>query len=143
MALTPKQKALYWRTWSKVRKSLVELGDYSAEDADAQRHELHCAALGANKSSTDFNNRDLDAVLDHFQSILVLTEGPQSGPARAEAQPCKRLIYAIHSLGLPEPYIEAICRDEFQTSDWRTLSEPQLTRLRFTLTSRARKKSAR
>lgn len=138
MALTPKQKALYWRTWAKVRKAYVDLGDYSAEDADAQRHELHRSALGQDKSTTVFNNRDLDAVLDHFQAILVLQEGPQSGPARADAQPCKRLIYAIHALGLPEPYIEAITRDEFQTSDWRALNETQLTRLRFTLTTRAR-----
>ena len=138
MALTPKQKSLYWRSWAKVRKAYVELGDYSPKEADAQRHELHRCAIGCDKSSSAFTNRDLDAVLDHFQSVLVLTEGPSTGPTRADAQPCKRLIYAIHSLGLPEPYIEAIARDEFQTSDWRSLSESQLTRLRFTLTSRAR-----
>lgn len=145
MALSPKQKSLYWRTWSKVRKAYVELGDYSAEEADAQRHELHRAALGINKSSSDLTNRDLDAILDMFQSVLVLTEGPSTGPARSEAQPCKRLIYAIHSLGLPEPYIAAISRDEFQTSDWQALNESQLTRLRFTLTARARarKKTSR
>lgn len=143
--LSQKQKALYWRTWSKVRKTYMELGGFSASDADAQRHELHLEALGKSKSSTDFTNRDLDAVLDHFQSVLVLVDGPRTAPSRAESQPSQRLTHAIQTLGLPEPYIEAISRDMFVTSDWRALGEAELTRLRFTLVarSRARKKSAR
>lgn len=138
MALSPKQKSLYWRTWAKVRKAYVELGDFSPAEADEQRHELHLSALGSNKSSSAFTNRDLDAVLDAFQSVLVLTDGPTTGPTRADAQPCKRLVYAIQTLALPEPYIEAIARDEFHSPDWRNLPEPQLARLRFTLTSRSR-----
>lgn len=135
--MTKAQSSLYWRTWSKVRKVLIEMGGYSKEDADAERHEIHRQALGNDKSSTALNNRDLDAILDHFQSYLVLADGPRKGPTRAETQPVSRLIWAINQTGLPEPYIESIARDQFGTSDWRALNEAQLSKLRFTAVSRA------
>ncbi|MDP4848505.1 MAG: hypothetical protein NWR51_14725 [Akkermansiaceae bacterium] len=141
MPLSAKQKSLYWRTWSKVRKTYVELGDYSPSEADQQRHELHRSALGSDKSSAQMDNRDLDAVLDAFQSVLVLSEGPQTGPTRASEQPRKRLIHAILSLGLDDPYIAKITADEFRSTDWKSLDESQLTRLRFTLTTRARRRA--
>lgn len=143
--MTKAQNSLYWRTWSKVRKTLIEMGGYSPADADAERHEIHRQALGADKSSKEITNRDLDAILDHFQSYLVLAEGPTTGPARTESQPVKRLIYAIQQTGLPEPYLESIARDQFGTSDWRSLDEARLAKLRFTAISRAaaRRKAAR
>lgn len=135
--MTKAQSSLYWRTWAKVRKTLIELGGFSKEDADLERHEIHRQALGSDKSSKLLNNRDLDAILDHFQSYLVLADGPTSGPARTSSQPCKRLIWSIEQTGLPEPYLESIARDQFQTSDWRALTEHQLTKFRFTAVSRA------
>lgn len=140
--MTKSQTAKYWREWSKVRKLLVDLGDFSTSDADQERHEIHVRALGADKSSKALTNRDLDAIFDHFESYLILLSGPQSGPSRAELQPVKRLIWAINKLGLPAPYIEAICRDQFHTSDWQALSAEQLSKLRFTLVSRSRRKAA-
>ena len=143
--MTKAQSSLYWRTWAKVRKTLIELGDYSKEDADAERHVIHRQALGSDKSSKLLNNRDLDTILDHFKTYLVLSDGPSTAPARADSQPCKRLIFAITQTGLPEPYLESISRDQFNTSDWRALDEAQLTKLRFTAVSRAaaRRKAAR
>ena len=60
--MTPRQSALYWREWSRLRdmlrtrgKSLVQIDDY--------RHELARRALGVAKSSKVFTNADLDKVL--------------------------------------------------------------------------------
>jgi len=141
MPLSPAQKSLYWRTWSKVRKTYIELGEFSPSEADQQRHELHRSALGQDKSSTAFTNRDLDAILDQFQAVLVLTDGPQTGAPRALSQPLNRLIYAIQALALPPAYVAAIARDEFHTDAWEALDEAALTRLRFTLTTRARRRA--
>ena len=135
--MTKSQSSLYWRTWAGVRKTLIEMGGYSKEDADQERHEIHKQALGSDKSSKLLNNRDLDKILDHFRAYLVLADGPTTGPARADSQPTKRLIYAITQTGLPEPYLESIARDQFGTSDWRALDEHQLTKFRFTAVSRA------
>lgn len=135
--MTKSQTSLYWRTWAKVRAYLIDFGGFSKEDADAERHEIHKEALGANKSSKLFNNRDLDIILDHFQSYLVLEEGPTTGPGREKLQPCQRLIYAIDQLGLPEPYLESIARDQFNTSEWLKLSEIELTKFRYTAAARA------
>jgi hypothetical protein len=140
--MTPKQSAAYWRKWGQIRKLLMEQGEFSREDADAERHVITRAALGKQKSSKAFTNRDLDAIFDHMDKYLVLLEGPKSGPARADVQPVKRLVYAIEQLGLPEPYLEAISRDQFKTSDWRSLTERQLIRFRFTCVNRSRTRKA-
>lgn len=133
--MTAKQESLYWRRWGRVRKVLIELGEFSKEDADAHRHEIHREALGIDKSHKDFTNKDLDRILDAFDSILVIQEGARVGDR--SNQPAKRLIWAIERLGLPEEYIQAIARDQFRTSDWRSLSEAELTHFRMTCTARA------
>ena len=138
--MTAKQKALYFRTWAAVRKVLIDLGGYSAKDADAERATIAAEALGADKSSTAFSNSDLDKVLDAFRAYLVLPEGPTSGPSRTESQPKNRLIWGIQNTGLGDPYIGAIALDQFRSADWRALSEKQLVALRWTCLSRARAK---
>lgn len=139
--MTSKQKSLYWREWAKVRKVLIGIGEYSPADADAERHEIHRRALGTDKSSKDINNRDLDAILDHFEAYTALADGHGAGPSRAEIQPAHRLVWAIDHLGLPPAYIESIARDQFHTSDWRSLPVESLTKLRFTLATRARRRA--
>ena len=135
--MTASQTALYWRTWAKVRKTLIEYGGFSKADADAERGEITKQALGKDKSSKLFNNKDLDMILDHFQSYLVLADGPSKAPARADSQPVKRLIWAIEQTKLDDAYLSSISLDQFQVSDWRTLSESQLTKLRYTAVSRS------
>jgi hypothetical protein len=136
--MTPAQTKRYWREWSRVRKILIELGEFSKEDADAHRHEIHRQALGSDKSSKAFTNRDLDKIFAAFRAILVMEDGPRKGPE--ENQACKRLIWAIDQLGLPEPYLEKIARDQFGTSEWRKLPEDQLSKFRMTATARAGQK---
>lgn len=138
--MTAKQKSLYWRQWAAVRKVLIDMGGYSAADADAERHKIAAEALGEPKSSTAFTNRDLDKVLDAFRAYLVLPEGPTTGPSREQSQPSNRLIWGIQETGLGDPYIAAISLDQFHTEQWRSLSEKQLVALRWTCISRARAK---
>ena len=139
-AMTAKQKALYWRQWAAVRKVLIDLGGYSAADADAERGRIAAEALGGEKSSTAFTNRDLDKVLDAFRAYLVLPEGPAGGPSREDSQPRNRLIWGIQETGLGDAYIAAVALDQFRTDDWRSLGEKQLAALRWTCISRARAK---
>jgi hypothetical protein len=140
--MTEAQTRQYFRLWGRVRKALVEFGDFSKEDADAERHLIHEAALGKPKSSKDFNKTtDVDKVFQAFDEYLVLFDGPKNGN-RAKDQPRLRLIYAIEQLGLPEPYIARIASDQFGTDAWRDLTERKLTWLRFTCTARSRSKSS-
>lgn len=134
--MTKSQTARYWRDWSRCRKILTELGEFSPADADAQRKVIQREAIGAEKSSKDLTNADLDKVFRAFGKILVLADGPRKGPE--EDQPVKRLIYAIEQLGVPEPYLQKICRDQYGTSDWRQLPEDKLTKFRMTATARAK-----
>ena len=138
--MTAKQKSLYWRKWSAVRKTLVDFAGFSSVEADAERHEIHRAALGSDKSSLALSNRDLDAILDHFDSHLVLINGPGTARPRAETQPAARLVFSINSLGAPPAYVAAISRDKFGTADWQTLPPASLLRLRMTLSARLRSK---
>lgn len=142
--MTKAQHARYWRDWSKIRKMLVEMGDFSKEDADAERKQIHLRALGREKSSKDLNNKDLDQIFKHFNSYLILIDGPKKATAEPAGE-CKRLIWAIEKTGLPEPYLESIAQDTFGISAWRTLPEDKLTKFRFTAVTRAaaRRKAAR
>jgi tRNA(Leu) C34 or U34 (ribose-2'-O)-methylase TrmL len=138
--MTTRQKALYFRTWSRVRKALTSFGEFSPAEADAQRHEYTRAALGTDKSSKLFTNGDLDKVLDKFTETLVLFDGPGT-ETRADSQPVARLVFAIESLGLEDPYLDHLAQNQFKISPWRSLTLPQLTRLRYTATARSRAKN--
>lgn len=135
--MTPKQQGLYFRKWGRVRSALLEFGGFSAQQAELERHAIHLEALGEDKSSKDFNNRDLDAVLDAFEDRLVILDGPRK-ERRSETQARARRIFAIEALGVPDAYIQKLARDQFHTSDWKQLSFTQLDRLRYTVTARSR-----
>ena len=133
--MTAKQSATYWRKWGRVRKVLIELGEFSKEDADAQRHEIHREALGAEKSSKDLTNRDLDKIFDAFDAVLVMVDGPGKGD-RTE-QPRKRLVWAIEHTGLEAAYLAKLCADKHGHDDWRSLPMDDLEKFRFTANARA------
>lgn len=83
--MNPRQNAMYWAEWAKLRdvlrakgKSLSQIEDY--------RHELTVRALGAAKSSKKFTNVDLDRVLariraerepGNLDAQLALQESPE------------------------------------------------------------------
>lgn len=142
--MTKSQHSRYWRDWSKIRKMLVEMGDFSKADADAERKQIHFRALGSDKSSKDLTNKDLDKIFKAFDDYLVLLDGPKKATNEPTGE-CKRLIWAITQTGLPEPYLSTIAFDQFGTPYWRTLPEEKLRLLRFTAVARAaaRRQAAR
>jgi hypothetical protein len=62
------QTNLYFYEWGKVRKHYLDRG-IDPKQADSKRHMLHRKALGRDKSSKDFTNGDLDAVLATFKGV--------------------------------------------------------------------------
>ena len=140
MPITANQLKKYRYVWGRVRKALVDYGEFSPADAEAERKAIHREAINSEKSSKDFTNSELNRVLDAFDQILVILDGPSAGKQSRNAA---SLIWAIDQLGLDEPYIAAIAYDQFKTRDWRSLPESRLTIFRYTLTraASARRKS--
>lgn len=135
------QHKKYRAMWGQVRKCLVELGDFSPADAEAERKIIQREAIKVEKSSLDLTNKELNAVLDAFDRILVVLTGPVTKPSRNAAN----LIWSITQTGLPDPYLAEIAQDQFGCADWKSLPEDKLVKFRFTAVSRAaaRRKAAR
>ena len=133
--MTPRQRALYFREWGRVRATCRQQG-FPVPD----RHGLHVKALGLDKSSKDFTNEDLDRVLAEFRAISQ----PDNLDAQLRQQdmPRRRLLYTIGRLA-PEPYWRAIARDKFGTTDLDRLDLVQLRQLLITLAARARSRQRR
>ena len=133
--MTPKQRALYFREWGRVRATCRQQG-FPVPD----RHGLHVKALGLDKSHLDFTNEDLDQVLAEFRAISQ----PENLAAqlRQQDQPRRRLLYSIRRLAA-EPYWRAIAQDKFGTADETRLDLAQLRQLLITLTARARSRQRR
>ncbi len=101
----------YLGEWGRVRKLLRSQG-VEPIDADRERHACHVRALGRDKSSIDFTNADLDAVLAAFRAIYdpsnITTQIDQ------EKQAVKRSLWRIGQLckdqGKPQAYAEGIAR---------------------------------
>ncbi|HYE32524.1 MAG TPA: hypothetical protein VEH27_13925 [Methylomirabilota bacterium] len=107
--MTPKQQALYWREWAKVR----------AIDPAMDRHALHTQALGKAKSSKAFTNADLDKVLAAFRAVSEPHN--LNAQVRQLEQPKKRQLYAIREhlqelaaldVGNPLEYARSIVADQ-------------------------------
>ncbi len=81
--MSPKQKALYFREWARVR----------SVDPSADRHALHTLALGTDKSSKEFTNADLDKVLGAFRAVTRPAD--LNAQVRQEKQPDIRQYHAI------------------------------------------------
>lgn len=137
--MSPEQIRKYRFEWSRVRKALVEFGDFSPSDAESERKAIQLEAIESEKSSTQFTQDDLNKVLDAFDKILVIFDGPSDNPTRTAAN----RIWAIEQLGLSEHTIQHIAEDAYGrnadwTGAWRKLSEHHLTCLRYTCTRHAR-----
>ena len=129
--MTSKQNSLYWREWGAVVRH-CKASNLPAPD----RHDLHLAALGADKSHLAFTNEDFDLVLGQFRAWSRPADvGAQ---LRQMDQPRIRLKYAINRLAPAAAYWAAIARDRFGTADLDALSLEQLTQLRNTLADRRR-----
>jgi hypothetical protein len=129
--MTGKQNALYWREWGAVVRYCKANG-LPAPD----RHALHAAALGVEKSHLAFTNEDFDQVLGQFRSYSRPAD--LAGQLRQLNQPRIRLKYAVNALAPSVEYWAKIARDRFGTDDLDALSIEQLTQLRNTLAARGR-----
>jgi len=132
--ITISQLRKYRYEWNRVRKALVELGEFNSCDAEVERKAIQMEAIGSDKSSAEFSQIELNKVLDAFGRILVIFDGPSDNPTRTAAN----LIWAIEHLGLPEATIAHIAGDANGPGDWRKLSERRLTCLRYSCTRHAR-----
>jgi hypothetical protein len=129
--MTPKQNSLYWREWGAVVR-YCKANNLPAPD----RHALHVAALGADRSHLSFTNEDFDQVLGEFRSHSRPAD--LAGQLRQLNQPRIRLKYAVNALAPAPDYWAKIARDRFGTADLDALSIAQLTQLRNTLAARGR-----
>jgi hypothetical protein len=129
--MTKAQTARYWRDWGRVRKVLIELGEFSKTDADEQRKVIQREAIGCDKSSKDLTNADIDNVFKAFAAVLVMVDGPAA--PEGISGPCKRLIWAIEQLGLDADTLAGIMLQQFKSEeDWRSLDEKRLAFFRMT-----------
>ncbi len=93
--MTEAQLRLYRREWGAARKVLRARG-FAPSAADAERHALHVQAIGTDKSSLDFTNKDLDKVLAAFRAISRSADlRPQID---AQQQPITRRRWLINEL---------------------------------------------
>jgi hypothetical protein len=120
--MTPLQIRWYWREWAAVRRA----------QPDADRHALHIAALGVDKSSKRFTNRDLDKVIAEFRAISQPNN--INAQVRQLSQSATRALHTIRSF--PELYVIRVARDKFGTTDIAHLTDPQLLTLAMTLNNR-------
>ncbi|MBL9187887.1 MAG: hypothetical protein JNK23_10435 [Opitutaceae bacterium] len=133
------QTAKYFWEWGRVRDILLKRG-LSHAQADARRHELHRKALGRPKSSKEFSNADLDAVLAAF---LAVSEGGNLDAQLAQLDmPEKRTAMAVRRIGVmmlhlnletgrESGYVAGIARNLFGHDDgqWHQLNAAQLGQL--------------
>ena len=129
--MTTKQNSLYWGEWGAMVR-YCKANNLPAPD----RHALHAAALGADRSHLSFTNEDFDRVLAEFRAHSRPAD--VSAQLRQLAMPRIRLKYAINALAPASEYWGKIARDRFGTDDLDALSIEQLTQLRTTLANRRR-----
>lgn len=130
--MTKAQRTLYWREFAAVKRVYPE----------ADRHDLHVQALGADKSSNDLGNADLDKVLAVFRAISRPSD--LDGQVHQAEQPLRRARWAMDQVMLclalyvdhAEAYRDAIIRDRWPTHTVRTLSADQLRHVRMTIWAR-------
>jgi len=63
------QTAMYFAEFGKLRKLRKDEG-WTGQEIDEERHRITRTALGRDKSSKDFSNGDLDAVLARIKALV-------------------------------------------------------------------------
>lgn len=122
--ISPKQDRWYWKEWAKAHRA----------DPDLDRHDIHLAALGYDRSHKEFTNEEFDLVIAEFLSISE----PENLSIQIKLlkQPKVRLMYRINRLA-PAAYVKELLLDRWGTSDLNDLSVSDLHQLRNTLKARS------
>ena len=135
------QTAKYFFEWGRARDYFLGRG-LSHALADAKRHELHRKALGRDKSSKEFSNTDLDAVLAVFRAVwdggnLDAQLAQIDMPERRAAMAVRRIEVLKLSLGLQpgreSGYVTGIAKNLFgaaaEDGQWHRLGAVRLAQL--------------
>lgn len=135
--MTPLQQKKYWWEWARCREFLAAKG-YTADQADAERHNLHRKALGQDKSSTKFSNADFDAVIGVFRAVwdggnlnaqLRQIDQPEMRSAAVRARIDALLPFIGVAAGREHQYLAGMSRRIFGTDQIQNLNAVQLARL--------------
>jgi hypothetical protein len=138
---SPELNELYQRIWNIAEERAGTHDSHRflppAPGAEDFRHACHVVALGADKSSTQLTNAELDRILALFKlladpddlSATLAWNNPQE-------EKRKRMLWWIQN-NCVESYVVEVCRQKFQTDDFESLSFKQLGQLHLTLKKRA------
>jgi hypothetical protein len=132
---SPELNALYQRIWQVAEDRARAEGAIGPCGAHF-RHACHVVALGADKSSTQLTNAELDRILALFKlladpddlSATLAWNNPQE-------EKRKRMLWWIQN-NCVESYVVEVCRQKFQTDDLESLNFKQLGQLHMTLKNR-------
>lgn len=132
--MSPKQTKWYWRQWGAVRRA----------DPTADRHALHVAALGYDRSSKSLTGEELDKVIAQFWTVTRPND--VDAQLRQMSQTLTRLRWKVKQqvgrlrvyIAAPESYVARILQDKFGCKAVEQLAEKQIRQMIFTLEARIR-----
>ncbi len=102
---------IYWPAWRAADK-VLQANHHTKEEAEAVRREIHVAVTGADCSSKDLTNRQLDSCLARFAAIATPGDGKRQVDLAEGA--AKRVRFKIRGIQqqmqLSDAYIEGIAQ---------------------------------
>jgi len=126
------------KTYFAMLKSYATRMELKADTAT--RHEVTIEALGISKSSKDFDDTDWDIILGFLRHRNGGAAGEWTAVHRVAIEidgKRRRKLYRIRK-EIPEKYLTEISLDKFKTTDYDSLTLPELDQLRITAIERAR-----
>jgi len=144
MALTKKQKFLYWTEWRNAKNVLMKRMGMLPKEVEELRHTLHVKALGYDKSHKEFSNAEFDKILATFRAYTRPAD--LNAQIRQIDQPKIRAAYAlrkiINRLKLTPEYVDGIalkiCKKKVSRCD-----EKELAKLIAALNFHAKRKAGK
>ncbi|MEO5914817.1 MAG: hypothetical protein ABIS50_11330 [Luteolibacter sp.] len=125
--------SVYWPNWRKAEKVLIA-ADYTKDEAEEMRKEIHVTVTGVACSSKDLTNRTLNECLKKFAAIAT----PKDGKRQADLadQPCKLVRFKIAEIqkrmNLTDNYIDGTAVKVARTA-YKFCNEEQLTNVLIAL----------
>lgn len=140
------QRTMLFSLFSQLCKKMGWKGDIRR---GLEREAITLEAFREKKSWSTFNNSDVDIMKAHLKALLDPDSlDNQMADIDAEAKgERRRLIYKIERVmrqhGFHEAYVRELCRNFYDTAEWREFPLDRLTNIRDTLNSRAYAKKRR
>lgn len=109
--LTPKQRWFYFGLWREAKKILMNGREtWTKYEENLRRHELTVRALGRDKSSNDFTQRDFDKIIAELKAIV--NPDDLNGQLRQQDMHTRRMQFGLRKLmrelGVGNAYVDAI-----------------------------------